>query len=378
MGKIVFFYTNHGNAPEPSKKWIPREYSQNPYVNLLPTEGYYFLLRELKRRGYVDDVLLIIESNRSPGHFEHEGMQGYTVPHIKDSRQFINEGDIIWARGGFRSWHDYLIYLQKEGFWLMLYAANTGRERWPFWDIILDDLRTEEIFDRRGRLWVHFKKPMNQDLFYPTVFRKKYDICIGASHIHDRKGQYKTLEALDYLQVSTGKTLKCVMPGSSRGGTFTRPWLNDKQYKRLNIHAPGMVTRPELARIFNESRMFCYLGGAGQGDRGPLEAMACGTPLFIGPTSRLAPVVYNNQEVTKICITYNDPDMLQEDILSRLEDISQDPFIREKTVNHFLKENGIDVAVENMADLICFMRNNPGQNKEVLKKYAQSRYATCF
>ena len=138
MGKLIFFYTNHGNNPTPPKKWDKSVKSQNPYVNLITTEGYYHLLRRLKDQQIVDDVLLIIESNRSPGCFEHDGIKGYTVPHIRNSREFIDKDDIIWARGGFRSWHDYLIDLQKEGFWLMLYAANTGRERWAFWDIILD------------------------------------------------------------------------------------------------------------------------------------------------------------------------------------------------------------------------------------------------
>jgi glycosyltransferase involved in cell wall biosynthesis len=375
MGKLVFFYTNHGSAAGPVP-WDRNVQSQNPYCKLITTEGYFSIIQELLARKIVDDALIIIESCRSPGFFKAEGIQGYVVPHIKNTREFLYPGDVLWARGGFRSWFEYLQELQREGFWQMLYAANTGRERWNFWDFVLDDLNPEERFDGRERLHVHFKKPMNEKIFFPTGVKKKYDICIGASHIHDKKGQHKTLAALFQLKKELGRTLKCVMPGSSRGGTHTRKWLNNRVYDSLDIHAPGMVSRYELAEIFNQSKMFCYLGGAGQGDRGPLEAMACGTPLFIGPTDRLPPFASCNPEVTYVCNNHDKPSRVFPELTTQLSIFEKDAGIKEKCLKHYTDNNSVNVATDFMAEIINFMKANPKQDKGVLKEYARSRKAT--
>ena len=378
MGRLVFFYTSNGSAPLGNGlRWDSNNQSENSFTKTIETEGYFYLIKKMLDKGIIDDALIIIESNRSPGYFNCNGIKGYVVPHISCFDGFIKEDDIIWARGGFRSWHDYLIDLQKRGHWLLLYAANTGRERWPFWDFIFDDLHTLEKMDERGRFHVHFKKPQNEEIFYPVNgTRRIYDICIGASHIHDKKAQWKVVKALQKLKSRTGKTLKCVLPGSTHsGGGKTRRWITPEILKSLNINHIGMVPRKELAKIINKSKIFCYLSGAGQGDRGPLEAMACGTPLFIGPMDRVPPVVYINRQVTHICLNPQDPISIYEDLLTWMDKVHHSS-IRKVVYDHYIENNGIDVCLDFMNEIISFLNKNPKQNKAKLKDYAKSRNAT--
>ena len=366
MGKLVFLYTTHGATPFPGSTWNNSAPSDDPYTRLIATEGYFFLIKELLRQKIISEALLVVESSRSPGYFEQGGIKGYAVPHIADIDPFVNPDDIIWARGGFRSWHDYMIDLQERGHWLMFYAANTGRERWTFWDIILDDLTTTFRYDRHNRFWVPFIKPMNEDIFYPKNIDKKWDICIGASHIHDKKGQYRVFKALDYLHKKTGRTFKCVLPGSLRGGAYTRRWLTPEVFKRLNIEFIGMVPREQLTDVFNQSHLFCYMGTGGQGDRGPLEAMACGTPLLIGETKRLAPSAYNNS-FTNCVYDYDNPKKVASAIEETLSFVSKRTDIKKKVHEYYIAANGLQKAVDCISPYIRFMQENPRQNKYLLK-----------
>lgn len=376
MGRLIFLYTANGSAPLGSNmKWDNNIRSENSFVKTITTEGYYYLIKKMLDTNIIDDAIIIIESNRSPGYFDCDGIKGYVIPHITCLDKFLKDNDIIWARGGFRSWHDYLIKLQERNHWLLLYAANTGRERWPFWDFIFDDLNINERIDERGRLWLYFKKPQNEEIFQPIDCKKKYDVCIGASHIHDKKAQWRIVEALHKLKSTTGRTLKCVLPGSTHGGSNTRRWITPEILESLNIKHLGMIQRKELAKVINSSKVFCYLGGAGQGDRGPLESMACGTPLFIGPTNRSAPIVYNNKDVTFICSNFEDSTTIYKELLGWLS-ILDDKNIKSKTYNHYIKQNGINICVDFMVEVISFINKNPKSDKLKLRDYARSRKAT--
>lgn len=376
MGRLIFYYTNHGNADTPNCKWNDRELSNNPYTKILETEGYFSIIDKLLLRGVIDKAIVFIESYRSPGRFStsNPNIQGYVVPHIAQSEKYIEPGDIIWARGGFRTWHDFLIRMQNKGHWCMLYAANTGRERWPFWDIILDDLSKEEVFDQRGRLKLFFKKPMNEKIFAPMTMAKKYDLCIGASHIHDKKAQYKMIVLLNHYKNITGKTFKCVMPGDIRRGTWTNKWTHPRILKSLNIEATGMLTRKELSYVLNQSKVFCYLGGSGQGDRGPMESLICGTPLFLGPTNRLAPVTYNNPEVSRVCSDPRNLDVLIKELCDFLNYVENSDNIKLISHMHFMEENGMDKTISDFARIINFLQFNE-RSKERLELFAKSRNA---
>jgi glycosyltransferase involved in cell wall biosynthesis len=195
----------------------------------------------------------------------------------------------------------------KGKHWLMLYAANTGRARWRFWDVILDDLSGFSQFDKvgTGRFFYNFIKPISPEFFFPKELPKKYDICIGASHIHDRKGQWRTIKAIIEYERMYGKKLKCILPGKFMRGVNTNEIKYDVQKNNLDVEITGMVHRDRVAEIMNESKLFVYCGTGGQNDRGPLEALRCGTKIIVANTRRHHPLVYENKEVSTV-INHND------------------------------------------------------------------------
>jgi hypothetical protein len=235
--RLVFLFTSDRCCSEGSNvPWDPDKPSTNFYAideNGLPSEGYLIMLKEMLKHSIVDDVVIFIESSRGTGKtvYNHGSklIYCYVVPEIGYVKQFLNKDDIIFARGGFRSWFNFLTQMNKEGRWLLLYAANTGRERWKFWDICFDDLTGKHNSDRWGRFFFDFKKPINPNFFYPLYgIKKEFDVCIGASHVHDRKAQWKTVEVIVEYKRLFGESLKCVLPGRITHGVNTNK-INGKE-----------------------------------------------------------------------------------------------------------------------------------------------------
>jgi glycosyltransferase involved in cell wall biosynthesis len=296
--RLVFFYTQYGAAaPDKSLRWSPADETKNFFAvedGGLRSEGYFWLLKKLKETKVFDEVLIIIESNRSPGSTYIEGIPCIVVPLIDCVHEFLRPDDVIWVRGGFRSWFVHLEQLRKNGHWLLLYAANTGRQRWGIWHVILDDYAKTSQIDRVGRLWVKFYKPINPNIFRPKGLPPLYDICVGASHIHDRKGQWRTIDALTCYKQAKKQNLRAVMPGRSLRGGRTSLIPKIVESEGLDLVLPGMIGRPLLCDIFNQSKLFVYLGEHGQNDRGPLEALCCGTPIIISNPRYHQKEVYDN------------------------------------------------------------------------------------
>ena len=289
--RLVFLFNSDGAAPEGSNQpWDPHSPSFNFFAtgeNGLPSEGYLYMLHEMLNQGIIDDLIIFIESNRSPGFTTYyQNIKCYVVPEIGYVKQFLKRGDIIWARGGFRSWFNFLNQMKKEKYWLLLYAANTGRARWRFWDVIFDDLSGEHRHDIRGRFFYYFKKPINPDYFRPFHdFKKRYHVCVGASHVHDKKGQWKTIEVIAEYKRLFNENLHCIMPGRVTHGVKTNNIGSTISSARLSVHCPGMLPRTKLAEVFNQSSITIFMGQGGQNDRGPLESLACGTPILLASCS---------------------------------------------------------------------------------------------
>jgi len=290
--KVVYFYTSHGSAQAGSTPddWkLPA--SCGKQYSSTHGDGTFKLLEELHNKGIISDLRVFFESNRAPGKADWiPGVYCSVIPELRFAKPFIHSDTIIFARGGFKGWHDLLVSY-KEKNWLMLYAANTGRERWPWWDVILEDRKRLNVIDRNERYWNFYIKPTNEEIFYPEKREIKYDFCIGASHVHDKKGQWRTIEALIEYKRLYGKCPRCIMPGAPRKGTKSNLIANNIKRHGLDVEVAGEVTKQDLCRIFNESRFFIHLGTHGQNDRGPIEAMACGTPLNIGSPAYHSPVI---------------------------------------------------------------------------------------
>jgi glycosyltransferase involved in cell wall biosynthesis len=341
--RLVFFYTQYGAADRDQPlRWNPKDETKNFFAaeeGGLRSEGYFWLLKQLKDTKVFDEVLIIIESNRSPGSTIIGGIPCVVIPLIDCVHDFLRPDDVIWVRGGFRSWYDHLERLRKTGHWLLLYAANTGRQRWLVWDCIFDDYMQSDRVDTRGRLWIKFHKPINPLIFHPKNLDPIYDVCVGASHIHDRKGQWRVIDALAHYKTANKRNLKAVMPGRSMRGGHTTQLFEIVKSEGLDVTMPGMLPRSKVCELFNQSKIFVYLGEHGQNDRGPLEALCCGTPIVI------ANARYHQAEVhlNKFCkvVKNTNYDQVVEAIESYLKELP----LRSDVAANYEQVNGAQTVV---------------------------------
>lgn len=300
MAKLLFLFMSQGSAsPGTTERVYPTKQCGEKYMDAFAGEGYFKMLDALLKNYVIDDLKIFFESNVQPGIASWvKGPSTYceVIPEIRFVEEYIEEDTIIFVRGGFKHWHDLLLKYKGKN-WLMLYAANTGRERWAWWDIVFDDLRCANKIDRHGRYWFPFIKPINEEMFFPEdMIRQQpvpqWDFCIGASHVHDRKGQWRVVDGIIEYNKKYGD-LSAVMPGAPRRGLKTRQMINEKLKLSRFVDICGHVHRTELRRIFNDSKYFIHFGQHGQNDRGPIEALACGTPVVIGSPGYHAPFLSN-------------------------------------------------------------------------------------
>ena len=287
--RLIFFYLQHRHAEH--------------YFRFFQTEGYFWLLKRMIETGVVSEALIVIDSPQQTRPLQYmTGMTGISVQGISNIPGGMHPDDIIWVRGGWRSWFSVLQELKKQK--LLLYAANSGRERWPFWDVIFDDLNGKDFTDAQGRMHVDFRKPTNPEIFRPIEMEQIFDVCIGASHVHDKKGQWRGINAVIEYQTIFGKTLKCILPGAFGRGVKTNRIMDEIQKHNLDVEVPGMMPRHDMATVYNQSKLFLHLGTGGQGDRGVLEAMRCGCSVMVGYPKYHAPFTYQ----TDLSYVAADPD----------------------------------------------------------------------
>ena len=369
--RLVFLYTSVSPNPVGSNSpWNPKEETKNFYAvngNGLLSEGYFYLLKKMLEEKIVDELIIFIESAKSPGSVVLEGIPCYVTPQIEYIEDFLREDDIIFARGGFRTWFPFLEKMKAQKRWLLLYAANTGRQRWKFWDVVFDDLSGKHSYDIHNRFFFDFKKPINEEVFEPKDLKQIYDICIGASHIHEKKGQWKTVEAIIKYKELFGVTLKCIMPGRGNRGVNTNKIIKKVSDHHLDIYFPGMVSREEVCKIMNQSKLFVYLGGGGQNDRGPLEALRCGTPIMITNPPNHSHVVYDNPQVCAIVENSDDFNLTAHEMNDSLKATSEGK--RKYVASYFQSTCGLnEVIIPDMRKLFDIIRDNPVPNIEPIKE----------
>ena len=247
--RLVFLYHAQNQAAPGSGSVINLSIpATNKFATRVKEEGYFYLLQKMLIAKVVEEVLLIIESNLGKGYIKYQDkFTGWVIPEIQLLLEHLRPGDVIWVRGGHRTTHDFLVKAGEKGHWRMIYAANTGRQRWPFWDVVLDDLRKPfcEV-DSNGRLWIPWKKPTNPNLFKPINTKRVYDLCIGASFIHDKKGQWRVIEVLSTYKKKFGKNLKCILPGAPRRGVHSNNITGMVSNDALDVKFAGGVPREEL------------------------------------------------------------------------------------------------------------------------------------
>lgn len=309
MRLIFLFYSNGSAPPDKIPSFDLSSESSNKYAIQFKTDGLYYVFGKLLDQKAIDEVLIVMESARSPGYVDtgRPDMRSIVIPHISCLTDQLREDDLIFTRGGFRSWHDWLVDRQKEGYWAWLYAANTGRQRWPWWDLIMEDLSWDRMgsVDRHGRQYFDYRKPINPEYFFPSNFPSKeaffeYDFMIGASYITDKKGQWKVVNALRNHKNIFGTVPRCIMPGSVRRGVKTLMMFSILAKDDLRIERPGFVDRRELGRLMRHTKFYISAGASGQNDRGALEALACGCQLIINSPRHHHPILSGNGAPTFI------------------------------------------------------------------------------
>ena len=338
--RLVFFYTHARNV-------TPED---------LISDGLTFMFQKMIETGIIDECLCIIDSyNLLPAHTTiSKGLTCAVINDINQARCMIREGDIIFIRGGFKPWIDLINELRAKNNWILFYGANTGNERWDFWDVVLDDLSGETKINKNGSLQLEYFKPVNEDIFYNTNQDRIYDVMIGASHIHDKKGQWKVIDAIIEYEKQTGTKLKCVLPGSFQRGVETSKIQQKIINHKLDVNITGMLPRPELAKVYNQSKLLIKMGG-GQNDRSVLEGRACGCIVHVEVKERSAPFATN---------------MLFNKSPLRSIQILQDCDINARLIsNKFKRLSGMsEVILPNMEKLFNFFKKYPKADRTKLKE----------
>ena len=111
---------------------------------------------------------------------------------------------------------------------------------------------------------------------------------------------------------------------------------------------------------------FVYMGTGGQNDRGPLEALACGTKIIIANPRRHSPIVYENK---KICSVINHNDFLG---TAKTIHESLESYCKENVSNYFIEKSGMDKVILpkmiELFDVMKFHKTNPSA------KYLKEHY----
>jgi glycosyltransferase involved in cell wall biosynthesis len=333
--RLVYLYVSAGSGPECVPFDCP---TIEPFASLVQEEGFFYLFRQFIKLNHFKEVLIVIESSRAPGYTDcGNGISILCVSNLNDLRSQMRNTDLLWVRGGWRSWYGFLEWWsdnQKRK--ILFYRANTNRGSWPFWTVVLDDLLVSNYIYSNQRITYPFCKPIDPTIFKPIDTPYTYDLCIGASHIHDKKNQAGIIPVLLEYRKQYGHDLKCVLPGAMRRSTCARTLLETV----LSIDMPGMLSRRDLvSSVYNASKIYIHTAIGGQNDRGPLEAAACGTPVMIYKHSNSAPWFRNAAPN----INLDNPELAAAQIHHHLQDIKR--FTKYDFACQFEAANGIDKII---------------------------------
>jgi len=342
--RLVFYYTHARNV-------FPKD---------LETDGITYMFRKMIEAGIIQDCLCIIDNyttkkavsvNLAPN------LNCMMVNGIEQTKNILKNNDIIFIRGGFKPWIPFIETLIKNKHWILFYGANTGNERWPYWDIILDDLGGRTHIDIKGRLVYEYIKSVNEEIFYATHEKRIYDVMIGSSYIHDRKGQWRIIDAIIGYEKKYGVKLKCVLPGSFRKGVETQHIHDKVLTHKLDVNMISMVTRKELAKYYNQTKLMIKLGG-GQNDRSLIEAMACGCQVSLQLEGRSSPYISKHA----YCSAESNAKLISI-IHEAVNKVKPYPYI----ITYHNKHAGINVVLEQMSRLFKFFNSNPTADKSRLE-----------
>jgi len=381
---LIYLYTSSGVSKNPLLSWDTSAVTKNKFARQIHTDGMIQMFDLIAARGYLNSVSVFIDSAKDHGKIRLSPRTNvYVVPDMDCVQKFLNPGDIIVVRGGFKSWMPFLRNLHGcRKHWILFYAANTNRTKWSFWDVVLDDLIDEPIFIHHppgmSRYYFNFSKPIHEGIFKPIPQTEKvYDVMAGASHIHKKKGQYQVLLATIEYEKQTGKRLKIVLPGGTLRCFTNKLLIQMINTKVVDVDFTRAVTRIELCKLMSQSKIFAHAGGGGQNDRGVLEALRCGLPTIIANPKRFSPFLSSNDSVVKVLKSPPTEDVLLKALYERSQIKYKSVRTRSKELcsaiiemlkesgevnvaDWYSKQNGMnEVCIPKMLDLIKRIKDNP-------------------
>ena len=337
------------------------------------SDGHYDLIREMVKQEIVPEAHIYWEeyASRAPKVYaEEKNFTAVSVPNIDNIK--VQPGDVIWVRGGWKAWLPKIEEWIANKHWLLYYGANTGHERWTFWDFIFTDCKDLYGYDRHYRTWIPYRKPVSSTFGYKEK-PLTYDVCIGASHVTKRKGQWRTWNMIEEYQKQFG-TLNCIIPGDFTPDFKTRT-LYSTVSKLPNVTTPGFVSREKLCDIFNRTKVFIHLGGGGQNDRSVLEAGTCGCKIILLNGKWHSSFIKNNTENVFVfkdtrCVFDVDETPFADGVAALYKMLNTTTHKTKKAFADFFKwENGLQQrAIPAMKKLFVFLKKHPRASHEAIER----------
>jgi len=207
---------------------------------------------------------------------------------------------ITLFRGGFKE-YDILTKHNPKFLGLKLYLG-AGKRVIPQYGGIYNKILIESEKESHISNTIPFYKTANPNIFYPLNLERKYDICWPNNFTQLKyKGQeffIKTVGVCPYL-----KKLKIVHIGN-------KPEIGKKLCKKYNVNNIkfiGLISRPKLNKILNQSKFGLVTSNLNDGcPRISTEILMSGTPLLIKDSTRLlnyykqnGVIEFNNQNIFK-------------------------------------------------------------------------------
>lgn len=351
MPRLTYLYVRHRNYP----------------LHQMQTDGHYNLMQQLVKKGMVSSARIIRENyaiQKTILEVSKPDFECWSVPDLNQIE--LEEDEIVWVRGGWKPWLPWIErHMSKH--WFIYYAANTGHHPWPHWDVVLEDTRERAaVISKTGALLWHFRKPVSPDFkVLDPPENNVWDVCCGASHIYDRKGQYRILGVAEEFKRLTGRDLRVVMPGSflCREKNTEAMKAELRTGKHPYIHLPGMVDRKALVKIFNQSTFMYAATCGGQGDRCALESAICGCRQIIALAKNHAPYIYGN---SRYAFVQPHQDDLKSVARYLAKSDTKKPS-RRSTALYYDLQGGIERVTWNLTPLFQFIVHNK-KDRDSLKR----------
>lgn len=184
------------------------------------------------------------------------------------------------------------------------------------------------------------------DIFKPQNLGKKYDL-VFTGRLVENKGIFLLLEVVRSL-----KNIKLAIVGSGPLENKIKKYIRKNNLKNNVDFIGWLPTANDLARIYNQSKIFIMPSFNEGGPRTPLEAMACNVPVITSKVGIMIDMIKHGQNGLFIDWKVND---IFKKIMLLLEDKNLYKKIAEngyKTVQQFERKKAIKNYAETYQNLL--------------------------